>query len=99
MNECEALQAEQEEMTAHTRTNSFLTLLDQPIIVLPTASSTNHQNITMIQLTPTRHQPNDFPLQQAMIGMDGLWKLHLHLNCDQMQLEIKEAELVEDGED
>jgi hypothetical protein len=38
--------------------------------------------ITEIHLAPTRHRPSDQPLQQAVIGIDGLKKLRLHLNCE-----------------
>jgi hypothetical protein len=43
---------------------------------------TNPDRITEIHLAPTRHRPSDQPLQQAVIGIDGLKKLRLHLNCE-----------------
>jgi hypothetical protein len=99
-NEYEALQeAGQAGMAPSTGTGaerSYLTP-NQPINAHP--SSTNQEGITVIQLSPTHHRPNGLPLQQAVIGMDGLRKLRLHLNCDQCQLEIEEDELVEDEED
>jgi hypothetical protein len=98
--EYEALQeAEQAGVAPPTGTGaerSYLTP-NQPINAHP--SSTNQEGITVIQLSPTHHRPTGLPLQQAVIGMDGLRKLRLHLNCDQRQLEIEEDELVEDEED
>lgn len=58
----------------------------------------NQEPITEIRLSPVKHRPIDAPLQQAVIGMDGLKKLHLHLNCEQQRLEIEEDEVLEEGE-
>eukprot|EP00980_Cylindrotheca_fusiformis_P005998 scaffold1284_cov108-Cylindrotheca_fusiformis.AAC.12 len=56
------------------------------------------QHALLQQLGPTRHRPQHALLQQVVIGIDGLRKLHLHLNFDQLQLEIEEDEWVEDGQ-
>jgi predicted aspartyl protease len=97
--EYEALQTQQEEVTAGTNEGQSLWTPNQPINGhATTGRSSNHEGVTVIQLTPTRHRPHDTPLQQAVIGMDGLRKLHLHLNYDQLQLEIEEDNLVDDGE-
>jgi predicted aspartyl protease len=58
----------------------------------------NQEPITEIRLSPVKHRPIDAPLQQAVIGMDGLKKLHLHLNCEDQRLEIEEDEVLEEGE-
>ena len=50
----------------------------------------------MVHLTPTRHRPSDKPLDQAVIGIDGLKRLRLHLNCERQQLEILEEEVLDD---
>lgn len=93
------LQTQQEEMTAGTDEGQVLMTPNQPINThATTGSSSNSEGITVIQLSPTHHRPQNAPLQQAVIGIDGLRKLHLHLNCDQLQLEIEEDEWVEDEE-
>lgn len=56
------------------------------------------ERITKVHLSPFKHRPSDTPLEQAVIGMDGLKKLRLHLNCELQQLEIEEDEVLEDGE-
>ena len=92
-------QTQQEEMTAGTNEGQVFMTPNQPINShATTGSSSNYEGVTVIQLSPTRHRPHDAPLQQAVIGIDGLRKLHLHLNCDQLQLEIEEDEWVEDEE-
>jgi hypothetical protein len=54
--------------------------------------------ITEIRLSPAHHRPLDRPEEQAVIGMDGLKKLRLHLNCERQQLEIEEAEVFDPDE-
>lgn len=93
------LQTQQEELTAGTNEGQVLMTPNQPINShATTGSSSNYEGVTVIQLSPTRHRPHDAPLQQAVIGIDGLRKLHLHLNCDQLRLEIEEDEWVEEEE-
>lgn len=58
----------------------------------------NRMPITEISISPVKHRPRDAPLQQAVIGMEGMKKLHLHLNSKQQRLEIEEDEVLEDGE-
>ena len=55
--------------------------------------------ITEIRLSPARHRPLGRPEEQAVIGIDGLKKLRLHLNCERQQLEIEEEEVLEEGEE
>jgi hypothetical protein len=52
----------------------------------------------VVHLTPvpTKHRTNDFPLQQAVIGIDGMKKLRLHLNSELQQLEIEEDEVLDE---
>ncbi len=52
--------------------------------------------ITVVHLTPTKHRPHNAPLQQAVIGIDGMKKLRLHLNGDLQQLEIEEDEVLDE---
>ena len=93
------IQQEEMEMTTETDEGQVLMTPNQPMNShATTGSSSNNEGITVIQLSPTRHRPHDAPLQQAVIGIDGLRKLHMHLNCDQLQLEIEEDEWVEDEE-
>jgi hypothetical protein len=64
------------------------------------APANNSEPITEVRLSPVKHRPMDYPLQQAVIGIDGLKKLRLHLNCELQQLEIEEDEVVlEDGDE
>ncbi|KAL7581181.1 hypothetical protein ACA910_005970 [Epithemia clementina (nom. ined.)] len=51
-----------------------------------------------IQLSPAKHRPSGSPRQQAVIGIDGLKKLRLHLNCALQRLEIEEEEVLDLGE-
>lgn len=93
------LQTQQAEMTAGTDEGQVMMTPNQPINShATTGCSSNNEGVTVIQLGPTHHRPQNAPLQQAVIGIDGLRKLHLHLNCDQLQLEIEEDEWVEDEE-
>ena len=65
---------------------------------LDAGPANNSNPITEIRLLPVQHRPIDSPLQQAVIGIDGLKKLRLHLNCERQQLEIEEDEVLDDGE-
>jgi predicted aspartyl protease len=58
----------------------------------------NSNPIREIRLSSVRHRPKNAPLEQAVIGMNGLKKLGLHLNCELQQLEIEEDEVLDDGE-
>lgn len=60
------------------------------------ASNDEASRITVVHLTPTKHRPNDAPLQQAVIGIDGMKKLRLHLNSELQQLEIEEDEVLDE---
>ena len=51
----------------------------------------------VVRPSPTQHRPVGAPLQQAVLGIDGLKKLRLHLNCELQQLEIEEDEVLDDG--
>lgn len=51
--------------------------------------------ITEIRLSPVRHRPRDKPDEQAVIGMEGLKKLRLHINGELQQLEIEEEDLLD----
>ncbi|KAG7349786.1 hypothetical protein IV203_012383 [Nitzschia inconspicua] len=67
----------------------------------PSAGPTPDDNeqasrITVVHLTPTKHRPQNAPLQQAVIGIDGMKKLRLHLNGDLQQLEIEEDEVLDE---
>ena len=55
--------------------------------------------ITEIRLSPARHRPLDRPEETAVIGIEGLKKLRLHLNCERQRLEIEEEEVLEEGEE
>jgi len=62
------------------------------------AHAANNSNpIRRIRVSPVRRRPNIAPLEQAVIGIQGLKKLGLHLNCELQQLEI-EDEVLDDGE-
>jgi hypothetical protein len=54
--------------------------------------------ITEIRLSPARHRPRSRPDEQAVMGIDGLKKLRLHLNCERQQLEIEEEEVLDPDE-
>ena len=73
----------------------------QPTMASPGAGPTPDNNdqasrITVVHLTPTKHRPHNAPLQQAVIGIDGMKKLRLHLNGDLQQLEIEEDEVLDE---
>ncbi|KAL7581174.1 hypothetical protein ACA910_005963 [Epithemia clementina (nom. ined.)] len=61
----------------------------------PTLTTTANVAIS-IQLSPAKHRPS--PRQEAVIGIDGLKKLRLHLNCELQQLEIEEEEVLDPEE-
>jgi hypothetical protein len=76
-------------------------LVHQPTMASPGTGGTPASNdeasrITEVHLTPTKHRPNDFPLQHAVIGIDGMKKLRLHLNSELQQLEIEEDEVLDE---
>lgn len=95
-NEYDALQSEEEEESAgaNNEQHNLVTPINLSMAMLRQVAP----GIMSDHLSPTRHRPHDSPLQQAVIGMDGSRKLHLHPNCDQLQLEIEEDNLVEDEE-
>lgn len=57
--------------------------------------SSASSGVTEIRLSPVRHRPTDKPDEQAVIGIEGLKKLRLHLNGELQQLEIEEEELLD----
>jgi len=73
----------------------------QPAMTSPGAGPTADDNeqasrITVVHLTPTKHRPQSAPLQQAVIGIDGMKKLRLHLNGELQQLEIEGDEVLDE---
>ena len=71
----------------------------QPTITGATTPGNNGDetsSITVVNLSATTHRPHDAPYQQAVIGIDGMKKLRLHLNSERQQLEIKEDEVVDE---
>jgi hypothetical protein len=77
--EYEALQTQQEEMSAGTTDERQSLVTPNQSIKATTGSSSNHENVTVIQLT--RHQRHGTPLPQAAMGMDGLRNLLIAINC------------------
>ena len=69
----------------------------QPTITGATPGNNDETNrITVVDLSPTKHRPHGAPYQQAVIGMDGMKKLRLHLNSEHQQLEIEEDEVLDE---
>jgi hypothetical protein len=73
----------------------------QPTKASPIAGATPDNSdeasrITVVHLSPTKHRTHNAPLQQAVIGIDGMKKLCLHLNSDLQQLEIEEDEVLDE---
>jgi predicted aspartyl protease len=58
----------------------------------PSSGSTG---VTEIRLSPVTHRPRDKPDEHAVIGIEGLKNLRLHINCERQQLEIEEEELLD----
>ena len=72
-----------------------------PQLTITGATPGNHDetsHITVVDLSPTKHRPHDAPYQQqqAVIGLDGMKKLHLHLNRDRQQLEMEQDEVLDE---
>mmetsp|Transcript_23951 Transcript_23951/g.28971 ORF Transcript_23951/g.28971 Transcript_23951/m.28971 type:complete len:332 (-) Transcript_23951:285-1280(-) len=56
------------------------------------------ENIKEIKLSPVQHRPAGRPDEQAVLGIEGMKKLGLHLNSEEQQLEIEEEENMLDPE-
>ena len=59
------------------------------------ATAPHDEGIMVIQASPSHRRPMNAHPQQAVMGRDGLLKLHLHL-ITEMQLDVQEDELTED---
>ena len=57
--------------------------------------SSDSTGITVIRLSPARHRPRGKPNEQAVIGINGLKKLRMHINTELQQLEIEEEEVLD----
>lgn len=49
-----------------------------------------------IALTPILHRPKEHPDRQAVLGIEGMHKLGIHLNSELRQLEMEEEEYLEE---
>jgi len=77
---------------AGNQTSPVQTPTSASVTTTPTESG---GHITVVRLTLVKHRPNDRRDEQAVLGMDALKKMGLHLNPEQQQLEIEEEEMLD----
>ena len=61
-------------------------------MLLPPTGPGSH--ITMVHLTPVKHQAKHHSDEQTVLGMEGLKKIGLHLNGEEEWFEIEEEKIL-----